>query len=55
MLGSKRIKERKEYDHVGIKACIAPYDDCIFEGRLKRPGELLMPPWGWVFERMGLL
>ena len=36
MLGPKRIKKRKEYDHAGIKACTVPYDDCIIEGRLKK-------------------
>ena len=36
LLGLDHIKEKSEYEHVGIKACIYPYDGCIIEARLKK-------------------
>ena len=54
MLGPKRIKERKEYDHVGIKACIVPYDDCIIDGRLKKARRAFNASMGLGIRKNGL-
>ena len=54
MLGPKRIKERTEYDHVGIKACIVPYDDCIIEGRLKKARRAFNASMGLGIRKNGL-
>ena len=54
MLGNKRIKERKDYDHVGVKACILPYDDCIIEGRLKKARRAFNASMGLGIRKNGL-
>ena len=53
MLGPKRIKQ-KEYDHVGIKACIVPYDDCIIEGRLEKARRAFNASMGLGIRKNGL-
>ena len=54
LLGPKRIKERSEYDHVGIKACIFPYDDCVIENRLKKTRRAFHASMGLGIRKNGL-
>ena len=35
-LGPHQIKEKSEYEHVGVKSCVFEYEDCIIADRLAK-------------------
>ena len=53
-LGPHRIKEKTEYEHVGVKACVYMQDECVIEDRLSKARKTFNALTGLGIRRNGL-
>ena len=53
-LGPHKIPEKVEYDHVGVKACIYEFDDCIISERLAKARKVFNTLTGLGIRKNGL-
>ena len=53
-LGPHNIPEKTEYDHVGVKACVFRYDDCIIAERLAKARKVFNAMTGLGIRKNGL-